>query len=278
MSRFTWPGVTKDIANYIKSCEICQKHAKRKPKLPLGKMEMVKTPFEKVAIDIIGPLSETNKKNNYILTLVDFSTRWPEAVPLKSTKTENVAEALFDMFSRLGIPKVILSDNGRQLISDSMKETYKLLGIEQKLSAPLHPQSHGLVERCNQTIQKTLVKLAEENPSEGDTLLTLTLFALRQMPNASTGFPPFELMYGRKVRGPIDVIADSCSDRNEENDELIHAYSYAQKLKAIIKKSNKTASQAVKNNSQKQKDYADQHSQYRSSRRGQKVMILLPKK
>ena len=277
MSRFTWPGVTKDIANYIKSCEICQKHAKRKPKLPLGKMEMVKTPFEKVAIDIIGPLSETNKKNNYILTLVDFSTRWPEAVPLKSTKTENVAEALFDMFSRLGIPKVILSDNGRQLISDSMKETYKLLGIEQKLSAPLHPQSHGLVERCNQTIQKTLVKLAEENPSEWDTLLTPTLFALRQMPNASTGFPPFELMYGRRVRGPIDVIADSCSDRNEENDELIHAYSYAQKLKAIIKKSNKTASQAVKNNSQKQKDYADQHSQYRSFKRGQKVMILLPK-
>ena len=277
MSRFTWPGVTKDIANYIKSCEICQKHAKRKPKLPLGKMEMVKTPFEKVAIDIIGPLSETNKKNNYILTLVDFSTRWPDAVPLKSIKTENVAEALFDMFSRLGIPKVILSDNGRQLISDSMKETYKLLGIEQKLSAPLHPQSHGLVERCNQTIQKTLVKLAEENPSEWDTLLTPTLFALRQMPNASTGFPPFELMYGRKVRGPIDVIADSCSDRNEENDELIHAYSYAQKLKAIIKKSNKTASQAVKNNSQKQKDYADQHSQYRSFRRGQKVMILLPK-
>ena len=277
MSRFTWPGVTKDIANYIKSCEIFQKHAKRKPKLPLGKMEMVKTPFEKVAIDIIGPLSETNKKNNYILTLVDFSTRWPEAVPLKSTKTENVAEALFDMFSRLGIPKVILSDNGRQLISDSMKETYKLLGIEQKLSAPLHPQSHGLVERCNQTIQKTLVKLAEENPSEWDTLLTPTLFALRQMPNASTSFPPFELMYGRKVRGPIDVIADSCSDRNEENDELIHAYSYAQKLKAIIKKSNKTASQAVKNNSQKQKDYADQHSQYRSFKRGQKVMILLPK-
>ena len=96
----------------------------------------------------------------------------------------------------------------------------------------MHPQSHGLVERCNQTIQKTLVKLAEENPSEWDTLLTPTLFALRQMPNASTGFPPF----GRKARGPIDIKADSCSDRNEENDELIHAYSYALKLKAIIKK------------------------------------------
>ena len=124
-------------------------------KLPLEKIEMVTKPFEKVAIDIIGPLSETHKNNNNILTLVDFSARWHEAMLLKMTKTENVAEALFDMFSRLGIPNVILSDNGRQLISESMKETFRMLGIEQKLSAPLHPQSHGLVERCNQTIQRT---------------------------------------------------------------------------------------------------------------------------
>ena len=81
------------------------------------------------------------------------------------------------------------------------------------------------------------------------------------MPNASTGFPPFELMHGRKVRSPIDILADSCSNLNEENDNLKHAYSYAQELKAIIKKSNKIASQALKKNSQKQKDYADQHSQ-----------------
>ena len=143
-------------------------------------MEVVTKPFEKVAIDIVGPLPETNtcKGNSYILTLVDFSTRWPEAIPLKRTKTENVAEALFDIFSRLGIPKVVLSDNGRQLISDSMQETMKMLGVEQKLSAPLHPQSHGLVGRCNQTIQKTLVKLSEENPLDWDILLNPTLFAL----------------------------------------------------------------------------------------------------
>ena len=183
LNRFTWPGVTKDIANYVKSREICQKHAKKKPKIPLGKMEVIKKPFEKVVIDIVGPLPETNKGNSYILTLVDFSTRWPEAIPLKRTKTENVAEALFDIFSRLGIPKVVLSDNGRQLILDSMQETMKMLGVEQKLSAPLHPQSHGLVERCNQTIQKTLVKLSEENPLDWDILLNPTLFALRQMPH-----------------------------------------------------------------------------------------------
>ena len=90
------------------------------------------------------------------------------------------------------------------------------------------------------------------------------------MPNTSTGFPPFELMYGRKVRGPIDVLADSYSNLNEENDDLRHAYSYAQELKAIIQKSNKIAPQSVKKNSQKQKDYADQHSQYRSFKKRSK--------
>ena len=78
LNRFKWPGVTKDIANYVKSCEICQKHAKKKPKTPLGKMEVITKPFEKVAIDIVGILPETNKGNSYILTLVDFFTRWPE--------------------------------------------------------------------------------------------------------------------------------------------------------------------------------------------------------
>ena len=60
LNRFTWPGVTKDIANYVKSCEICQKHAKKKPKIPLGKMEVVTKLFENVAIDLVGPLPETN--------------------------------------------------------------------------------------------------------------------------------------------------------------------------------------------------------------------------
>ena len=126
-------------------------------------------------------------------------------------------------------------------------------------------------------LQKTLVKLSEENSLDWDVLLNPTLFALRQMPNTSSGFAPFELMYGRKVRGPMDVLADTCSNLNEENDELIHAYSYAQKLKGIIKKSNKIASQAVKMSSQEQKDYAEQHSQYRSFKKGKKVMLLLPK-
>ena len=103
MNHFTWPGISKDIHSFVKTCPICQKHAKRQPKLPLGKMEVITQPFNKVAIDIMGPFPTTTKNNSYALTLVDFSTRWPECIPLSNIKSETIAQTLFDIFCCLTI-------------------------------------------------------------------------------------------------------------------------------------------------------------------------------
>ena len=85
------------------------------PKVPLEKMPLIDKPFKRVAIDLVGPMSPPREEGHrYILTLVDFSTRYPEAVPLKNIDTETVAEALVDIFSRLGVPEEILSDLGKQ--------------------------------------------------------------------------------------------------------------------------------------------------------------------
>ena len=94
-------------------------------------MPLIDKPFKRVAIDLvglIGPPSEDGHR--YILTLVDFATRYPEAVPLKNIDTETVAEALVDIFSRLGVPKEILSALGTQFISECMKEVTRLLSIK----------------------------------------------------------------------------------------------------------------------------------------------------
>lgn len=73
---------------------------------PLGKMHLNDTPFRKVAIDLVGPLSPvSDRRNRYILKLVDYATRFPEAVALPITETERVAEALLEIFSRVGFPK-----------------------------------------------------------------------------------------------------------------------------------------------------------------------------
>ncbi|GFR96164.1 Gypsy retrotransposon integrase-like protein 1 [Elysia marginata] len=116
-SRCSWPGIMNDTLQFVKSCDTCHRTCNRLPRLPVQQADMIDKPFDKVAIDIVGPLPMTESKCRYILTLVDMGTRWPEALPLKEIRTSDVVSGLFTIFSRLGVPKQILSDNRKQLIS-----------------------------------------------------------------------------------------------------------------------------------------------------------------
>ena len=93
LPNFFWPESYQDIIRFCHSCEVCQRTVKKGnvKKVPLGSMPLIDTPFKKVAVDIVGliaPLSEAG--HQYILTLVHYSTRYPEAVPLKKITTEAV--------------------------------------------------------------------------------------------------------------------------------------------------------------------------------------------
>ena len=118
-TNFYWLGMQGDVTSFCKSCDVCQKtNAKRSvPCLPLGDMPLIDMPFKKVAVDLGGPsLPQSKKGHRYILTFVDYATRYHEAVPLKNIETETVAEALLDMYSRLGIPDEVLNDLGTQFV------------------------------------------------------------------------------------------------------------------------------------------------------------------
>ena len=97
--------------------------------MPLEMMPLIDTPFKRVAVDLVGPIYLPSEQGHrYILTLVDYATRYPDAVPLKSITTEVVAEALVDMYSRLGAPE---SDLETQFTSECVKEVSRLLSIQQ---------------------------------------------------------------------------------------------------------------------------------------------------
>ncbi len=118
-AQFNWPGITADVERYGKSCDACQRTIPKGKvqKAPLGSMPIIETPFDRVTVDLIGPIvPKSDNGNRYILTLVDYATRFPEAVALKTIDTEKVAEALVNIFARVGVPNEILSDNGPQLI------------------------------------------------------------------------------------------------------------------------------------------------------------------
>ena len=121
-------------------------------------MPVIDEPFKKVASYLIGPIFPRSERGNrYILTAVDFATRYPEAIALPSIETTRVAEALVENYSRLGVPREVLSDQGTQLISDLMKEVNRLLSVKQMATTPYHAMCNGLREKYNGTL-KTMIK------------------------------------------------------------------------------------------------------------------------
>ena len=93
-------------------------------------MPITDVPLKKVAVDLMGPISPpSDGGHRYILTLVDYATRYPEAILLKNSDAKTVAEALVDIYSRVGILEEVLSDSGRQFVSDCMKKVSRLLNI-----------------------------------------------------------------------------------------------------------------------------------------------------
>ena len=139
LSEFYWPGISSDIKRFCQSCDICQRTVPKGKiiRAPLGKMPRIDVPFKRVATDLIGPLKPvTYSKNRFILTVVDYATRYPEAVPLASIDTETVAEALVSIFSRVGVPSEILSDLGSQFTSSIMKEVSTRVFFRRSMTGP----------------------------------------------------------------------------------------------------------------------------------------------
>ena len=111
---------------------------------PLQPNSVVHSPWSKLAIDIVGPLTTTRAGHKYLLTIVDLATRFPEAVPLKKVDAASTAEALLTVFSSYGVPQQL---DGGNVTAKFTELVMKALGISQIRTAPYHPEANGLIER-----------------------------------------------------------------------------------------------------------------------------------
>ena len=278
VSEFFWPGVCGDVARFCKSCDICQRTIQkgRVTKVPLGKMPSIDTPFKRVAVDIVGPTEpRSDKKSRYILTMIDYATRYPEAVALPSIETERVAEALIAMFSRVGIPSEMLMEHESRVTIEVMNEVSRLLSLQQLTTFPYRPYSKGPVERFHAMLKRVLLTMCAERPNDWDKYLPALLFAVREIPQESLGFSPFELLYGRNVRGPMQILRELWSV--EETDE--HArltYQYVIDLRERLEKTCKLAQDNVRKLDIKQNAFYDKRARSRKFDVGDKVLLLLP--
>ena len=229
--------------------------------------------WQEACVVPISPPSEEGHR--YILTLADFATRYPEAVPLKTIDIETVADALVNIFSRLGVPEEILSDVGTQFVSDCMKEVTRLLSIKQITTTPYHPMCNGLTEKFNGTMKLMLKRLCSEQPRQWHRFINPLLFAYREVPQESTGFSPFELLYGRAVRGPMTILKELWTKEVEEP-EVKNSYQYVFELREKLEDTLKLAHSQLQKAQDKGKHYYDRKTRARKLQPGKKVLVLLP--
>ncbi|KAL8605940.1 hypothetical protein ACOMHN_024764 [Nucella lapillus] len=275
---FYWPGLTADVKMYCRSCPVCQKtmNKGRVPPVPVVHTPVVGEPFDKVGVDIIGPiLPASDRHNRYVLVQVDYVTRYPEAIPMKSIEAENVAEKLIEMWSQTGIPKTVVTDQGLQFTSHIMKSVYRLLGIQGCTTTPYHAMANGLVEQFNQTLKK-MKRVAKEKPRDWDKWIPAALFAYREVPQASTGFSPFELLYGRNVRGPMKLVKEAWIDPGA--DEIRSLAQYVVDLKSNLYDVCQIAKNSLRDVGQIQKHQYDRRTKPRQFAVGNRVLVLRPEK
>ncbi len=185
---------------------ICQRKSKSKPaKVPAVDRPVLTEPFESVAVDLVGPLPKGKGGCRFLLTYICMASRWPEAVALRSITAKSVAEGHWCILSRTAVPEVLLTDQGSQFCGRMVKQLCQLLGIEKIRTLPYHPQFNGIVERMHGTLKSVLGRCVDDKV-DWVSQVPLALYVLRQMPHSDSGFSPFDLVFGFRVRTPLDAL------------------------------------------------------------------------
>ena len=276
LQHFYWPNFRRSVADYCKTCHTCQVIGKPKqdpPKAPLKPIPTVEEPFSRVIVDCVGPLPKAKSGHQYILTIMCSSTRYVEAVPLRSIKAKPVSEALISFFTRFGLPKIVQSDQGSNFTSKLFRDQLSALGIDFITSSAYHPQSQGALERFHQTLKTMIKAYCVEHNRDWNEGLPLLLFAIREVPNESLGFSPFELVFGRNVRGPLTLVKEKWLGDDENSDSVLN---YVVKLKERLKNASELARNHLQEVQEEMKVWYDRKARGRSFNPGDQVLVLLP--
>ncbi len=163
-----------------------------------------------------------------------FATKRPETVPLRSGSASDVAEAMMNIFLKIGFPMKVLSDRGKVFLSKVVKQLYEQCRIDSISTSPYKPQSEDISERLHGTLKPMLAK-AVDSGIDWVQYLTMALSAIRMVPNRDdTGLSPYELAYGRKFHDPLDVLyAGWVEERYVSTDVCTWVESLVERLKVL---------------------------------------------
>ena len=223
-----------------------------------GMIEPSDSPMERVALDIVGPLPETERGNKYILVVGDYFSKWMEAYHIPNQTAVTVAEKLVNEFvCRFGVPSLLHSDQGRNFEAHVFKEMCNIFGIEKTRTTPYNPKSDGLIEKFNNTLITTISMMIEPNKRQRDwdVQVPLALFAYRTAPQETTGETPNMLMLGRELHLPVDLTTVALKE-DKDSDPFLET-DYAYKLRQRMRAAHQRARNNIAKNTRRQKKTYD---------------------
>ena len=226
--RYFWKGMNKDITTWTKSCIDCQKSKIQRHTIsPFGKFADSNR-FEHLHMDIVGPLTYCDGYR-YIVTMIDRSTGWPEAYPVKDITAETIADIIYTgWIVRFGCPLRLTTDQGRQFESTLFNHLSKKMGISKIRTSAYHPQANGKVERWHRSLKTAL--MCRGNTMHWVSELPSALLGLRASLRHDTQISAAEMVYGEIIRLPGDFFQPT---KQEISDEYIFLKELRNKIQRL---------------------------------------------
>ena len=268
--KYYWPKMYQNIADYVRSCAVCQsvkKQTQQRP-APLVNMPIAET-FSRIHMDILGPLTTSKEGYKYILLIVDSFSKWPEAFPLKTMEAKEIAKVLYaEIFSRYGAPDVIVSDRGQNFISKLVTAVCEIFQVTRHRTSSYHPQTNSTCERMNSTIAQCLRAYVDKEQQNWPDVLPSVMMAMRMSPSTQSSLmSPFHLVFGREMNLPFDTSLIPKDGLSTE------AKVHVDNLMRHLKTTREIATQNVKTAQDRQKQQHDKKAEVPTFRLGEYVML-----
>ena len=208
-TKYFWPKMKEAVVDYVRNCLLCAKRkGHRKNIAPLQPLPATTFAWQRLSMDIVGPLEESYRGNRYILVLTEYSTRYAETAPMVNQSAVSVANAFVQtIILRHGAPLEVLTDQGTQFQGELVQSILDILQIKRLRTSAYRPETDGLTERYNRTLCDMLAAYVAKDPAKWDEYLQYVTFAYNTSRQASLQETPFYLLFGHDPLGPDDLPA-----------------------------------------------------------------------
>lgn len=201
---YYWSTIFKDVKQFVQACDSCQRTRclGQSNEMPLNP-QLVIEPFERWALDFVGPINPSSNEKTYILVATEYVTKWVEGEALSRATEDFVIQFLFHILVLYGLPKDIITDEIPQFSGNKIAATLKNYHIQHEITSPHHPQANGQVESTNKVIEAVLTKTITSHRRDLATILPEALRTYRTTWRSTTGYSPYQLVFGKEPIFPI---------------------------------------------------------------------------